>query len=264
LHRGLMTAAGLTLFAAFLGWLTTSTPPAVYLSRPVLLYPGRHSEWIVGAPQRFYHHLNLKTLWQLGRLLRSPFGLFIIVWLVSFGGSSAFFSFYPVLMGKLYGVTPGLSSTGFALAAAIGLTLYSPAGRWSEQFSPTRVLRAALVVRLLAFLSLLLLGITHSGEGWLALLSFLFIVLAWSLLTVSGTALTARLSPVGEGEGMGIFNAATALASVVGAVLGGWVSGYWGYNAAIALAMVGVGFALIFPFQGDQNVRKIMNRFIHK
>jgi len=47
------------------------------------------------------------------------------------------------------------------------------------------------------------------------------VILSWSLLSVSGTALTARLSQGEEGEGMGLFNATTALAGVTGAALGG-------------------------------------------
>ncbi|HSB80927.1 MAG TPA: hypothetical protein VLM91_19260 [Candidatus Methylomirabilis sp.] len=87
----------------------------------------------------------------------------------------------------------------------------------------------ALGVRLLAFLNLLALGFTHPGGGrWLALLAFLFVVLAWSLLSVSGTALTAELSPGGEGQAMGLFNATTAVAGVIGAALGGWVAGRGG------------------------------------
>jgi DHA1 family tetracycline resistance protein-like MFS transporter len=257
LHTGLLVAAGLTLLAALVGWLTTSTPLSLHLPRPVLLYPGRHSEWIGGPPQRFYHHLTLKAIRQLGPVLRSPFGLFIIVWLVSFAGSAAFFSFYPVLMNQLYGIAPGLSSTGFAVAAGAGITLYSPAGRWSDRFGPARVLKAALGVRLMGFLSLLALGVTHFTQAWLAMIGFLFIVLAWSLLSVSGTALTARLSPVGGGEGMGIFNASTALAGTIGAVLGGWVSAHWGYNGAIALAIVGVACGLVFTFAKRAAHRKI-------
>jgi predicted MFS family arabinose efflux permease len=96
----------------------------------------------------------------------------------------------------------------------------------------------------MAFLGLLLLSIAHSA-GSLALVGFLFVVLAWSLLSVSGTALTARLSPIGEGEGIGIFNAATALSSVIGAALGGWIAGRWGYSGATVLAMGGVSLGLI-------------------
>jgi len=255
-HAGLLVAAGLTLLAALLGWRTTSTPAAFHVPRPVLLYPGRHSEWIGGSPQRFYHHLTPNAIRQLGLVFGSPFGIFIIVWLLTYAGSAAFFSFYPVLMNELYGVAPGLSSAGFAVAAGVGLTLYSPAGHWSDRFGPARVLKAALGVRLLAFLSLLAIGVAHIGQAWLALLSFLFIVLAWSLLSVSGTALTAQLSPVGEGEGMGIFNAATALAGTIGAVVGGWVSGHWGYNGAIVLAVVGVASGLVFALTRSADPRR--------
>ena len=36
--------------------------------------------------------------------------LFLTAWVLSFSGGAAFFSFYPVLMQKVYGVLPGLSS----------------------------------------------------------------------------------------------------------------------------------------------------------
>jgi predicted MFS family arabinose efflux permease len=68
------------------------------------------------------------------------------------------------------------------------------------------------------------------------------------LLSVSGMGLTARLSPVGEGEGMGLFTATTALAGVTGAALGGWVAEHWGYQASLVLPVVGVGLGLTLAF----------------
>jgi predicted MFS family arabinose efflux permease len=245
LQLGLLFAAGLAALAALLGWLTTPTLPKLHVPRPVLIYPGRHTEWMVGSPQRHYHHFSFKTLRWLGSALRLPFGLLMIIWLITFAGSAAFFSFYPVLMQQDYGIAPDLSSVGFAVAAAIGLAFYSSAGQWSDRFGPGRVLQAALLIRLQAFTSLLVLGITHFGQGWLALIGFLFVILAWSLLSVSGTALAAQLSPVGQGEGMGIFNAVTALAGVIGAALGGWIAEGWGYNGALVLAIGGVGLGLV-------------------
>jgi DHA1 family tetracycline resistance protein-like MFS transporter len=249
LRAGLLAAAGVTAAAVLLAWLTTHTPPRPSTPLPALLHPDRHGEWAVNSPQRLFHHMTLDTLRQLGPVVRSPFAGFLAMWLLTFGGAAAVFALYPVLMQQVYGVAPGLSSAGFAVAAGLGLALYSPAGRWSERFGPTWVVRAALGVRLAAFLGLLGLGLTHAGgAAWLALLAFLFVVLAWSLLSVGGTALTARLSPVGEGEGMGIFNAVTALAGVVGAALGGWVAGQWGYAAVSSLAVGGVGLGLLLLF----------------
>ena len=101
-------------------------------------------------------------------------------------------------------------------------------------------------MRLAAFVSLFALGFAHFGfQGWLALVAFTFVVFAWSLMSVSGTALAAALSPVGEGEGMGIFNAVNALAGVIGAIAGGWAAGRWGYRAPSVLAVVGVGLGLL-------------------
>jgi MFS family permease len=149
-------------------------------------------------------------------------------------------------MQQVYGIAPSASSIGFAVAAGLGLALYSPAGHWSDRLGSARVFQVALGVRLLAFLALLGLGLLHvSGQGGLALVAFGFVVLAWSLFSVSGTALAACLSPVGEGTGMGIFNAATALASVFGAASGGWVAELWGYNAVSELAAGGVALGLL-------------------
>jgi MFS transporter, DHA1 family, tetracycline resistance protein len=242
---GLLAAAGLSALALLPGWLYTRTPSRSLPSQPVLLHPARHGEWATSSPQRLFHHLHWKTLQHLGSPLRSPFGVFLLAWLLSYTGAAAVFTLYPVLMQQVYGVLPGLSSGGLGVAAGLGLALYSPAGRWSERVGARRVLEIALGVRWLAFLGLLVLTLVPAGRhGWLALLAFLFVVLAWSLLSVSGTALTAQLSPVTEGEGMGIFNAATALAGVIGAALGGWIAGRWGYASVIGFAVVGVAGGL--------------------
>ncbi len=247
LRTGLLVAAGLTALGALLGMVTAQTPPKLRKGlRPVLLHPARHGEWSLSSPQRLFHHLTARTLKVLGTALRSPFGLFLLAWLLAFGGSAAVFSLYPVLIQQLFGVASGVSSSVFALAAGLGLLLYSPAGLWSDRLGPARVMRAGFGLRLLAFAGLLGLGLVQFGSAsWLALVAFGLVVLSWSLLTVSGTALMAKLSPVGEGEGMGIYNAVTAAAGVLGSALGGWAAGLWGYNAASAMAVAGVALGLL-------------------
>ena len=251
LRIGLFVAAGLSVVAAILGWLMTKTPQ---LTQPRLeavhVHPARHTEGVFSSPQRLFHHPKLGGKTNPGLALRSPFGFFLLIWLLAFAGPAALFSQYPLLMQKLYGVTPAVSSIAFAVIAGLGLTLYTPAGRWSDQVGSRRILRVSLGVRLLAFAGLLWLAFMPASGigGLLALLAFALVVWAWSLMNVSGTALAASLSPVGEGEGMGIFNATTAIAGVIGAVLGGWAAGLWGYNSIVILALLGVSLGLGLSF----------------
>ncbi len=243
---GLWLAAGLTAAALLPAWFKTRARPLAPAPRPAVLQPARHVGWPPVSPPLLYHHLNLRAVRRVGRVARSPFGLFLLAWLLSFGGAAAVFSLYPVLMQQGFGIGSGISAAAFAVAAGLGLALYAPAGRWSDRAGPTRVLQTALGVRLLAFVSLLALGpVPFAPRGGLALLAFIFVVLAWSLLSISSTAIAARLSPLGEGEGLGLFNSATALAGVIGSVLGGWVASVWGYNGASIVAAVGVALGLV-------------------
>jgi MFS transporter, DHA1 family, tetracycline resistance protein len=248
---GLFVAAGLSVAAAILGWMTTKTPPRTQTGlEAVLVHSARHTEGVFSSPQRLFHHPKLGRRKNSGLTLRSPFGFFLVIWLVAFAGPAALFSQYPLLMQKLYGVTPTISSIAFAIIAGLGLTLYTPAGRWSERYGSARILRASFGLRLFAFAGLLWLAFMPGSGfiGLLALLAFAFVVWAWSLMNVSGTALAASISPVGEGEGMGIFNATTAIAGVTGAVLGGWSAGIWGYNFIVILALLGVALGLGLSF----------------
>jgi len=92
-----------------------------------------------------------------------------------------------------------------------------------------------------------------NGQVKLVLLSFSAIVLCWPFLIVSGTALTALLSPFGEGEGMGIFCAVLATACVTGSALGGWLALLWRYTEKAAMAVVTEASGLILMHRISPN-----------
>jgi MFS transporter, DHA1 family, tetracycline resistance protein len=252
---GVFVAAALTLAAGLVSWVAVRMPTAPLASgKPVLLHALRVAEWPTASPQRLFHHFTAAAAADTGRLLRSPFGTFLAVWVLTFGGTAVIFSLYPVLMQNLFSISPDVSSAVFAAAAAIGLLLYSPAGSWSTHLGPRRVILVGFGVRLVAILLILGLAIVHgSGLGWAALLGFCLIVLAWSLLSVSSTAIAAELAPGGEGAGLGLFNAATALAGVLGSILGGWMASQVGFLAAVVLAAGSILVGLIlFLLSGNK------------
>ena len=253
LRNGLFLAAGFNLLAFVVAYWKAPSTVNLRLSRPVLRHAARNAEWPVGSPQRFYH-VTLAALRQLRRASASTFGVFLLAWVLSYAATAIVFSQYPVLMHNTYGISTAHSSLAFGAAAALGLLLYAPAGRWSDRIAPRLVLQVGLALRLAAIVAMIVLVLVHR-LNWFALVAFAVIVLAWSLLSVSSTGLVARISPVGEGSGLGIFNAATAVAGVIGAAGGGWVVGRWGYRAALELAVAGTGLGLLLTLVHSRSSR---------
>lgn len=242
---GFLVAAGLSLAAILPGRFMKRKNRAASVARPLLKHPARHAGPNAGSPQLFYHHITVQSIRNLFQPFRPGFGGFILAWFLSFSGAAAFFSLYPVVMKQLYGVHPSISSVGFAAAATIGLFLYAPAGTWSKNHGTMSVLQVALWARILAFLFLVVLGfVVLPMSRLLALACFTVVVGAWSLLSVTGTELTARFSEKDEGEGLGLFNAATAVAGVLGAIVGGWCADAWGYGTVPLLGIVGTSMGL--------------------
>ena len=116
---------------------------------------------------------------------------------------------------KPTGSVPLSLRPSFAVSAGLGLFLYAPAGRWSSSGRPRVVLRIGMAVRTAAYALLWFLALSRGAQaGWPALGLFSIVVLAWSALSVASTALVAEMYARGgnEGEGLGLFNAVTALA----------------------------------------------------
>jgi predicted MFS family arabinose efflux permease len=137
----------------------------------------------------------------------------------------------------VFGVAPGPSSFALGAATALGLALYSPSSVVSHRLGAARVLQISLGVRLGVYAVLLALAGAAFGErGALALSGFALVALSYPALSVSSTLLTSALTPDDEGEGMGLYTATTALASLVGAAAGGWVAAEAGYGATLVVA----------------------------
>ncbi len=248
---GVWTAAGLSAAAIIPAALFTPTVRALSRARgkrPVTS-PARHPEWPAHSPHRSYHHADAGAFKALASISSPSLWIFLAGWFLSYCGSAAFFSLYPVVMGRGYGVAPGISSVIFAAAAGLGLLLYIPAGKWTDAGGPRLVLEAGLAVRLGAYLLLTAAIGVGAAAGALragtAMVLFPVVVLAWSPLSVAGTALTAEMAPRNEGEGIGIFNAMTAAAGMAGALLGGGAAAVLGYTAVPAVAGIGAAAGMI-------------------
>jgi predicted MFS family arabinose efflux permease len=267
LDLSLLVGSGAFALAAVYGWFTTPTPPrgapagtaaaanAVHRRRHLLAMPHVHAprvEWAHLSPLRLVHYPRGETLGQLARALRTPFGLFLLMWLVANVGVNAIYTLYPLVVERIFGISTGPASFALAAATAVGLLLYSPSSLASHRIGATRVLQAALVVRLVVLLGLFgLVSMQFAGREAVVLLGFATISLMFPLMSVSSTLLTSSLSSGKEGEGMGLYTTVAACAGLIGAVLGGWAAHTVGYPATLVMAAASVfgGLLLTLPLR---------------
>lgn len=112
-------------------------------------------------------------------------------------------------------------------------------GVMTERFGSNRVHATGLGLRLLGFFLLLIaMFAAQDYKTALATAGFALIVVAWSILSVTGTSLAARLAPFSQGEAMGLMNAALASAVVTGTLLSGPLVGHFGY---VVIPLMGLG-----------------------
>jgi MFS family permease len=248
LEEILLIASGMIGMAVIFAVLT---PPVRSLhsgSLPILFHPVGHSDWNHCARKRFPNRDGQKALPRIRSNLGSGFESFLAVWFLFLTGASIIYTLYPVMMPEVFGIGPNRLSLMFAAAMGLSVFLYPQAGHCSHRFGAACVLNLFGGLRLCALIAFCLSGLLHTGgQSRFILLAFSAVVLCWPFLSVSGTALTAELSPHNEGEGMGFFNATAALALATGPAVGGWLADRWGYQAACSMAVIteALGFILM-------------------
>jgi MFS family permease len=226
-------------------WVAAATTvPALFLSRlglPVNQPSVKpHASPGLGALPHQAHRLRWADLVRVPEILRHAFGRFLLSWFAYNLGVAAFFAYFPLLMRRSFGIDPSLTAAAYAAFAALGTVLFVLAGQWAGRFGDRPLYLVALAVRLAGFALLALLLLPLPGRTVLALLGFGLIVLAWPLLSVAGTGLAARLTPIGEGAAIGLLSATGAVATVIGTVVAGPIVRALGYPVALYAGLLGV------------------------
>jgi MFS family permease len=196
-----------------------------------------------------YHRPSLRSIKGLLKPWRSDFGLYIGGWFIVMFGTWIVYNLYPLVMKEVYGIGAGLSSLYYAVGAGLGIFFYAASGSWGKKIGDINVYIIGIVMTLVSVALLTLLIIVDSeANWWLAPLSFIIMPVAWSPLIVAGLALSAELTPFEQGEAMGAFTAATAIASVLSALLAGGLASRFGYQTippvAALFSLVGLILAL--------------------
>jgi MFS family permease len=181
----------------------------------------------------------------LVRELEMPFARLLIIWFAAFVAIGAVLTMFPLALIQAFGVSTGLPATSYAFAAAVSLAIYPLAASIAHHRGARIVLCSGFTVRTVAIGILAVTFLSGFGGVALTLGGFVFVVLAWPLLGVSGTALAAELAPGEKGEALGLFNASSSLAGAVGAFLGGWGMDVAGYGTVCLVSAVVVALAAL-------------------
>jgi DHA1 family tetracycline resistance protein-like MFS transporter len=192
------------------------------------------------------HRLRRSDIAALGTAFSSAFGTFLVGWFFFSLAISAFSSFYPVLMTKSFEITVTTSSMLMSVATAISIPLYNLAGKLATRYRPDQVLTIGIGGRIVALAGLAIVAYTQPSFAFVpVLLLYGLFQGIWPLLGVASNDLAADLAPFGEGTAMGLFNAAAAIASALGAVVGGAVADVFGFASVIVFGAVGASIALL-------------------
>ncbi len=193
-----------------------------------------------------FHALNMSGLRRLPAAVSSPFGRFLLSWFMLTLGVAGFFTYFPLMLEQSYGLNSHYSSMIYATMAAIGIVLFIMTGRWSQRWGAGRVYQFGLWLRLSGFLILMLPFIIPSSHQLIVgIAGFCVIIIAWPILSVSGTNVAAELAPFSEGAAMGLFNMAFALATVIGAFASGPLITALGYSSVAAMGLTGIALAIV-------------------
>ncbi len=252
-RTGLLISAGLLLPAVAVGRIGLPAGRTRAASHTSILAHAGHlhvprADEVLGH----FHRASLGAIQHLSRNIRGDYGLYLTGWFFASFGAGAVFGLYPLLMDRAYGIDAGPSAIYFAIAVGAGIFLYAPAGALSERLGNLLVLTLGQGVTVVATAGLALLALLElSAASWLAPALFFLLPTAWSLRIVAGTGLAVHLATFPKGQALGLFNGATALANVLGAVAAGCFADTLGYESipvlAAAATLIGALYLIPLP-----------------
>jgi MFS transporter, DHA1 family, tetracycline resistance protein len=240
--------AGVALLAA--GVLALVSPPRRQLLTSLTTLPPRPitgGDTGVARPHHHGHHFSWREFTAYLNVINRPMQLFLLIWLISYAAMNGFATLFPVVMVRQFGMNPILPSSAYAIGVASSLAIYPSVGAMTHRFGGERMLSIGFAARLAVLGLLSVLSLLHIGSaaGWVVLAGFALIQFVWPLIAIAANSLSVRLMPTARGESVGLFNAATSLASAAGSAFAGVINDAGGFTALAATAFVAVGAGLL-------------------
>ncbi|HII39719.1 MAG TPA: MFS transporter [Thermoplasmata archaeon] len=190
-------------------------------------------------PMRMLHYLDFRN----HRTARfSPsLRIYLVCVLLLFGGFTAFYGFFPILLQQVYGFSNPEVFAVYIASQAASVTAYLRVGRWVRDRGGRRTQMYASLGRTILFPAFLAIGFLSLSPAAILvgiLLLHAGVGLCWALINVSGSTFVSGLAPDdAHAEAMGAYNAVQGFGSILGPLLGGFVAEFYGYAPAIGVSV---------------------------
>jgi MFS family permease len=246
-NDGFVFAGAALLAAGALAFVSAPNRPAPGSRTMLLPRPIRGGDAGVSGPHHHGHHFSRRELTAYLNVINRPMRLFLLIWLISYAAMNGFATLFPVVMVRQFGMNPILPSSAYAIGVAFSLAVYSPVGMMTHRLGGERMLAVGFGARLAVLGLLLALSLLHVGSaaGWVVLAGFALIQFVWPLIAIAANSLSVRLMPTARGESVGLFNAATSLASAIGSALAGVIYDVSGFTGLAAVVFTAVAAGLL-------------------
>lgn len=247
---GLLISAGLMIPGLVLG--ARGLPPAHLRQKPEKPEFSRSMHRPPRTIASLLHCYEGSVPRNLRRLLqewRSRFGVFILGWFLVMVSTWLIGTLYPLLMKSAFNLSYSLSALYYAIGAVIGIFAYSPSGTLGKKIGDGWVVIIGTVMSLVSVSGLTVLAYMKPDLNQVLVpVTYILIPIAWSPLIVGGTAWAAQLATFEEGEAIGSFNGANAIAAVIAAFTAGIVAHKFGYSMILLIASIASVLALLCFF----------------
>ena len=206
-------------------------------------------------PHRVAHVLRITTQSVQAKNFPSELRRYYACTFVVFLGSHTFFVAFPVFLKQFVGLFSWEVFLIYVAASMASALTYSSAGRWATRFGSKRVYASSVTARVILFPLAFAVTLFPLGR-WEMVVAFCVLHglmgFFWAGISVAGSHIVAKTALPGfRAESAGMYTSMQGMAMITGAIVGGFVGQYMGYQVLFVLASLFMVVGLIMLSKVD-------------
>lgn len=231
------------------------------LDGPLLDIPLMIAEKARYLPHRVAHVLRITSRSIQADNFPSELRRYYACTLIVFTGFHTFFVAFPVFLKQYVGLYSWEVFLIYVAASLASALTYSSAGRWATVVGSKKVYAASVTGRIILFPLAFTITLFSLGR-WETVAAFCvlhgLIGFCWANISVAGNHMVAKISLPGfRAESTGMYTSMQGMAIITGAIVGGFVGQYMGYQALFVLSSLFMVVGLVLLSKIDTEMEML-------